>query len=378
MPPKKKARRRGWGHLRKLPSGRWQASYVGPDMQRHAAPDTFDASIDAEAWLAIQRQRIAAGTWSAPGSEPEEVAPLSLAEYAATWLEHRDLRDTTRRIYRHALDRYILPGLGHYALEDITPSLVSRWASSVRRQTGPTQAAHSYSLLRTIFNAAVREDIVSANPCRVPGAGQVKKARETTTLEPAEISALAAAVPDDLRALVLLAAWGGLRLGELLELRRRDVELDAEAAPPRGVVHVRRQVQHMTGRPPEVVKPKTRAGVRTVNLPGRVVIALADHVERYAEPGTEGLLFPAASGGHRVPSTVRRAIKRAAEELGHPNLTVHSLRHTALTLAARTGATVAELQARAGHASPAAAMRYQHAAKNRDAEIAARLDFLGA
>ncbi len=359
--------RRGWGAIRKLPSGRFQASYVGPDLVRRTAPDTFDASIDAEAWLAITRSSIAAGTWRSPDDVLAEAEPMTLGEYAETWLEHRDLRETTRRIYRHALDRYILPALGRRPLEAVTPADVSRWASTVRRQTGPTQAAHSYGLLRTIYNSAVREDLVPASPCRVQGAGQSPRASETVTLEPAELAALADAAEPSLRALVLLAGWGGLRLGELLELRRNDLNLDA------GTVTVRRQVQHLPGKPPAVGEPKTQAGRRVVHLPTHVINALRDHLDEYAEPGRTGLVFPASRGGWRVPSTTRRSFKVAATAVGRPDLRVHDLRHTAAVLAARTGATVAELQARLGHASPAAAMRYQHATSNRDAEIAAAL-----
>jgi integrase len=362
------AQRRGWGKIRRLPSGRYQASYVGPDLARHTAPDTFDAKLDAEAWLAVERQRIAAGTWASPGTVVEPPPVLTFGEYAETWLEHRELRDTTRRQYRHSLDRFLLPAFGIKPIEEITPTLVSRWNASQRRLTGPTQAAHNYALLRTIFNAAVREDVVPSNPCRVPGAGQARAASKMTTLEPAEIAALAEAMPERLRLLVLLGAWGGLRLGELLELRRGDVDLDA------GTVTVRRQVQHIPGRPPSVGEPKTAAGARTVHLPARVVEALRRHLDAHAAAGHAGLLFPGPNGGHLAPSTVRGIFKRAAEAAGLPDLRIHGLRHTGLTLAARTGATVAELMARAGHASPQAALRYQHAAQSRDAAIAAAFD----
>jgi len=370
MPPKRR-RRRGFGAIRKLPSGRFQASYVGPDANRYTAPDTFDASIDAEAWLAMVRARIAAGAWRSPAADAEaEADRLTVGQYAEDWLEQRDLRPTTRRIYRHALDRYILPTFASMPLEEVNPTRVSRWDATVRRQTGPTQAAHAYSLLSTIFNAAVRSDLVDKNPCRVPGAGTVRRASVATVLEPHELSALAAAAPDDLRALILLAGWCGLRLGELLELRRRDVDV------ARGTIVVRRQVQHLTGQPPLVGPPKSTAGVRTVHLPAHVTTELAQHLERHAAPGRDGLLFPGPNGGHRVPSTTRRAFKTAAANAGHSELKIHDLRHTAAVMAARTGATVAELQARLGHASPKAAMRYQHAAQDRDRYIAEALSAL--
>ena len=124
------------------------------------------------------------------------------------------------------------------------------------------------------------------------------------------------------------------------------------------------------------------------------LFALSDHLERFAQPGPSGLLFPADHGGHLSQSTLngkpgrRRIIKgriinesssgfcRAREAAGRPDLRLHDLRHTGAVLAAQTGATLAELMARLGHSTPAAAMRYQHAARDRDKAIAAALSEL--
>ena len=69
--------RRGFGNLRKLPSGRWQASYVGPDGQRHNAPATFGTKTDAGGWLAAQQTDIARGTWGKPAPARREACPGS-------------------------------------------------------------------------------------------------------------------------------------------------------------------------------------------------------------------------------------------------------------------------------------------------------------
>ncbi|WP_353708957.1 site-specific integrase [Cellulosimicrobium sp. ES-005] len=350
---------------------------MGPDAALHYAAHTFGTKLDAEAWLIAQRRRIDAGTWTAV--EPVAAPVLTLGEYAETWLERRDLRPTTARQYRHYLDSHILPTFAERPLADVTPTEVARWEATLRRdlaaaaaktsrpdRTGSTAVAHAYALLRTIYRAAVREDLVSVSPCRVEGAGQARRAVEPVTLEPHELAALAAAIRSDLSALVLLAGWGALRLGELLELRRADVDLKA------GTVRVVRQVQHLPHHEPVVGPPKTDAGRRTVHLPPHVVEALRVHLAKHAAPGPQGLLFH-RDGAWWAPSTLRDKFRPAAAAIGKPALRVHGLRHSALTLAARTGATTAELMARAGHTSPQAALRYQHAAQTRDAEIAAAL-----
>jgi integrase len=97
------------------------------------------------------------------------------------------------------------------------------------------------------------------------------------------------------------------------------------------------------------------------------------HVSEHAEFGRHGLLFPAAHGGHLAPSTLYKVYFRARKAAGRPDLRFHDLRHTGAVLAAATGATLAELMARLGHSTAGAALRYQHAAADRDLEIARRL-----
>lgn len=90
--------------------------------------------------------------------------------------------------------------------------------------------------------------------------------------------------------------------------------------------------------------------------------------------GRDALLFPAADGtSHLAPSTLYRVFYPARKAAGRPDLRWHDLRHTGAVLAAQTGATLAELMGRLGHSTPQAALRYQHAAKGRDAEIARKL-----
>jgi integrase len=93
-------------------------------------------------------------------------------------------------------------------------------------------------------------------------------------------------------------------------------------------------------------------------------------------PGQDSLLFPAESGDHLQPSTLYRHYYKARAAAGRPDLRFHDLRHSGAVLAAQSGATLAELMARLGHSSPAAAMRYQHAAAGRDRAIAEALSRL--
>src|SRR6516164_9959202 len=107
MARKARRKRRRFGRLRKLPSGRWQAAYIGPDHKLHRAPHTFGSDIAAESWLAIERRKIDVGTWGAV----ERSGGVTLRAYAAQWLQHRPLRPRTRAHYESVLTRLILPAL---------------------------------------------------------------------------------------------------------------------------------------------------------------------------------------------------------------------------------------------------------------------------
>ena len=366
-----KAGHREFGHLRKLPSKRWQATYVGPDAARHKAGTTFDTRGDAEAWLVDERRQISGGTWIAPALRElhrKATAPPTLGEYASSWLGRRDLKPRTRAHYQAILRDLILPTFTDTPLPMIRPRDVADWHASLADRTGPTYRAHAYGLLRTICGTAVAEDELIANPCRVRGASQVKRARKIRPASLAELEAITAAMPERLRVMVLLGAWTALRFGELTELRRKDIDLT------NGVLKVRRGVVRVGGGF-VVGDPKSAAGIRDVDIPPHIVPALRDHLTANMA-GRDGLLFPSATGGNMAPATFTRHWYRARAAAGRPDLRFHDLRHTGAVLAALSGATLAELMERLGHSTPAAAMRYQHAAEGRGAIIAARLSDL--
>jgi integrase len=264
------------------------------------------------------------------------------------------------------LDRYLLPEFGALELGAISPVLVRRWWAGLDRST-PTVNARAYSLLKAILNTAVSDDAIPANPCRIKSASSTPTAREIRPATLTELEVLVEALPDNRRAIALLCSWCALRIGEALELRRKDLDLE------RGQVNVTRSVAWVRGRP-VVGTPKSAAGTRRVTIPPHVLPAIRDHLDTHVGRSREALLFPARDGqSHLQPSVFHDAFRRARAVTGREDLRVHDLRHTGATLAARTGATLAELQARLGHSTVAAALRYQHAAQGRDAEIAAAL-----
>lgn len=357
--------RRGFGAIRRLPSKRYQAKVTGPDGLRRAAPQTFDTRTDAEAWLTAQHHAITADEWT---PVPQRTRVVLLGEYAEVWLAARDLKPRTRSHYRRILDRFILPTFSSIAVAAVSPSAVRAWHAALGVKT-PTYRAHAYGLLKGILATAVADDVIGANPCRVRGASSTPRVVKIRPASLAELETIAAAMPARYQALVLVTAWCALRFGEATELRRKDVDLRA------GVLRVRRAVVRVDGRA-EVTTPKSDAGVRDVAIPPHLVPLLAAHLCEHAAPGRAGLIFPAAGGGHVAPSALYGVYYPARDAAGRGDLRWHDLRHSGAVLAASTGATLAELMGRLGHSTPAAALRYQHVAQGRDAEIARRLSAL--
>ncbi|MCL2090881.1 MAG: tyrosine-type recombinase/integrase [Micrococcales bacterium] len=374
---KRKTTRAAWGMVRQLPSGRLQASYVGPDGQRHTAPRTFATRTDADSWLATQRAAIVEGRWTPASATQKHAAQAARAErfdaYARRWITTRTgrdgapLRGRTSAEYERLLSGP-LADLGLLPLTAITSQTVREWYAELVSTGRRTTAARAYGLLRSVLQTAVLDGIVPTNPCQVRGAGSASSGKKVTPPTSAELAIIEAAMPDHLRAAVVLAAWGALRFGELTELRRKDLTEDGDAL----LVRVERAVTHIAGKGFVVGEPKSAAGVRVVVIPARLAVVVRDHLEKYAQPGPDGLLFPSANGGHLAQSTLTRAWYPARAAAGRDDLPWHGLRHYGLTRYAQTGATLREIQARAGHSTIAAAMRYQHAA-GRDAELAARM-----
>jgi len=175
--------------------------------------------------------------------------------------------------------------------------------------------------------------------------------------------ALTNAMPKHLQTLTLVAFWGHARLGELLGLRVGDVNL------AHGTLRIERQVVEVDGEGPRTTSPKV-GSIRTVHLPTPAIEALAAHLAQLSDNQADAPLFTRPGGGELRAHHVHSPWDTARRRVGQPELHFHDLRHAGLTLSAQSGATLAEVMRRAGHVSSQAAMRYQHAANERDAEIA--------
>jgi integrase len=261
--------------------------------------------------------------------------------------------------------------LGKVSSED-----VRRWHTDRTASTGATQVRQAYSLLRAIFNTAIEDGLLAPgrNPCKIKGAGQ-NVDRDGQLLEWSDVLALADAIHPALRTAVLLTFDAHLRLGELLAVQRRDVDLR------RKVIHVRRQVVRtkLHDNPEREgkwalleTKPKADS-IRTVPLTDWCVELLREHLAKTtAADSTTTRLFT-WRGGELQHHHVHMAWKRARKAVGMESARFVDLRAAGLTLVSQLGATVKETQVRAGHSTVAASMKYQRKANERRSRVLADL-----
>jgi integrase len=362
--------RRGWGWIRRLPSHRYQASYIGPDMIRHTAPRTYTAKMDAEHWLASERRLIERDEWTPPAmrTAAKKAKAVTVAEYIAVWIEHRNIKPRTKAHYRDLLERHIKDTLGRVPIKNLTPEAVRAWHAATLTDK-PVMRSHAYGLLHAAMATAVTDGLIAANPCHIPRAGSARRKREPVILTVGEVAELADVIrPAPLRALVLISAWAGLRWGEVTELRRKDIGDGAE------VITVSRGVTHRDG-VCRIDTPKSGNG-RAVVVPPHIRGDIERHLNEHVAKHADALLFSPPRGGcHLNDKTFRHHFTPALEAIGRDGVRIHDMRHFAGTQAARVGNLV-ETMGRLGHSTVSASLRYQAIVTGRDAAVAEALSKL--
>ncbi|GLW07898.1 putative prophage phiRv2 integrase [Microtetraspora sp. NBRC 13810] len=358
--------RRRFGSIRKLPSGRFQIRYPGPDGSLRNGESTYATERDADKALSLIEAKLTTGDWTDP-----QRSKTKLGDYATKWIEERtNLRPRTVEIYRGLLRRYVVPHLGNAPIGKIDTAMVREWrAALVSKGVGASEVAKSYRFLRAVLMTASDDRIIPRNPCRIRGAGE-EKPEERPVLTVAKVFELADLMPERLRALILLATFASLRWGEVAALRRMDLDLNAKT------VSVRQQHVELDTGELLVGPPKSRAGIRTVAIPEAILPALRHHLDTFTAPEEDALIFTGARGGILRRSNFRRAANwdENTKRIGHTGLHFHDLRHTGNTIAASAGASLRDLMERMGHDSVRAALIYQHSTAEADRKIANAMD----
>jgi site-specific recombinase XerD len=309
----------------------------------------------------------------------ETFARAWLADYPDT----KGLKRSTRESYRLILDGHLIPAFGRLRLHAVDVQAVEGYVAAKRRaKLAPRTINRHLNLLNSIVKSAVRRRLIAANP--VPDVDRPREPRRRwRILTPTEVQRVEHAFGEligeatgeerawreQTRVIFVLVLGAGLRRGELLGLRWREVHL----ADPDGA-HLRVAETIVRG---AVDTPKSEAGERTIALGPRLAGELFDHRGRIAYAGDDELVFCSPTKGTpfdpaRYAKTLRKALARAGiSEYVRP---FHDGRHSNITNAAAAGTSPAALMARAGHSDFKTTQGYIDLAGERFRDAADRLE----
>ena len=322
----------------KRPDGRYRARWReypgGPQRTRQ-----FERKGDAQRFLDGIRGDLAHGQYVDPAG-----SRMLFREYAEAWRVAQVHRQSTALQAETYLRIHAYPTLGRRPMGAIRRSEIQAWVKALSTTLAPGSVEFAYRWVSTIFKSAVGDRIIASSPC-IRIALPKKADTEIVPLSVSEVYALADAVPDRYRALIVFAAGMGLRQGECFGLTVDKVDF------LRRTVRVDRQLISAVGGVPEWGPPKSKAGFRTVPVPEVVGSALAEHLARYG-PGPAGLAFVNTLGKPLRRSTAGAMWHRAADLAGLPKwATFHDLRHFYASLLIARGCSIKAVQKRLGHQS---------------------------
>ena len=372
-----KTRGASWWAKYRLPDGRQVKRKIGPVWTGRGRPaDGHFTKRLAEDWLHDRLEEVrreAAVAVAAPGQQSGAVRAAStsvtFAEAAAEYLrfseEDRGCKPTTIRNYRNVIRVHLLPVFGEMTLEDITVQEIEQWRagmSSARQQRELSNKTKNnlLVLMHAIFRRAVKLYGLPANPVASVDRFRVRSSGDIQVFSPEEVWALVRAAKSEADAAIFLtAAFTGLRRGEVLGLRWRDVDFTGST--------IRVRASYAAG---HLTTPKS-GKVRAVPMAPDVASALARLGDRDRFTGDDDFLFAGEAGlpldGDALSSRYRDALARA----GLRPLRFHDLRHTFGTRMIAK-ADIRRVQEWMGHADIQTTMKYLHyAPREEDAALVA-------
>jgi integrase len=319
--------------------------------------------------LAEERRLRDSEDWTTPAHRDAQrwTAGETLAAYGTRWIAERNLKPRTRALYESQFTGHIEPELGPVPVRHVTAERVRGWYAALDKKHA-RRNSQVYGLLHAVMATAVKDGVLPANPCQIERAMNTVRKREPKILSVPQVAELAGKMPERYGVLVLLSAWCGLRWGEVIELRRRDV--GAEGA----TLTVARAVTHHGGC--RIDTPRT-GKARMVVVPPHVRPAVQHHLDTHVGQHDDALLFTPVRGGCHVNDKVfaDSFFKPALAAIGSDGVRIHDLRHFAGTQTARV-ANLVETMTRLGHSTSKASLMYQQQVSGRDVEIAEALSKL--
>lgn len=327
---------------------------------------TFNNAGDAKRFKAVLEGDFANGTFIDP-----KAGQKTVAQFAEDWFKGvHDLRPTSREQLRSSVWFHVLPEFGSLPLSGVTHAHVQVWTTNMAGRMAASTCRKNVFALRRILNSAIRHGYIKNNPADGISLPTPPNAEQRFLTQP-EIMRLADKIHPRYRAMVLVAAFGGLRFGELCALTPGSVdEVKSSVRITQTLVDVKNRLSFGP--------PKTKTSVRTVTLPRSVMQELVRHMDNYVGESSDSLLFTFQTG-----NPIRRAWFRtrvwlpATKRADLQGLRFHDLRHTFVALWVSLGRNAKEVSKVAGHSSVAFTLdRYGHLYDTDDDGLSDRLDAL--
>ena len=345
--------------VNKTRQGTFRARYRDKDGKQ--ITKTFKFKADALAW---ERQGLTQRDSGLPvGYQTRD----TVGQWANQWLANaRNLAPGTVETYQRDLDRYILPKIGHFRLTDLTADEIDDLLTANLEQGLAASTVHRhYRTIHRMLKVAMDRGRIGVNPCEQVQPPRLSQ-REMRFLTTIQVEKLADTIGDRYRSWVLVAAYGGLRWGEMLALRPEDFDS--------GILDVNAQLTMQGGKYVRT-QPKSKAGRRKVPLPPSVAEELGYHIDCYAmdtifvNQNNQPLNHASFTGNVFKPALVKARLDR--------QLRIHDLRHTAVAIAIECGAHPKAIQRRMGHASIALTLDvYGHLMPEMESSLALDIDEL--
>lgn len=336
-------------HIRKH-RGKHQVLYRDPATKKERSAGVFTRKGDATKQKNDIEYRLQAGDWIDP-----ELAATPYRDWAQTWIGSRsDLKPKTLDGYRSLLNSRVLPTFGRSRLQDIRSIDVVQWvASMVDDQLSPSRTRQAFNVFSSSLTEAVRNGMIRANPAVGTKLPKVS-VNEMRHLTPAEVETVASAVGDKYETFVYVLAYCGIRAGEAVALRRKNVNL------MRSELRIAESATEVNG-VMEFGATKNRRN-RNVTVPRFLVTRLEEHLTRFTDHDPEGLVFEAPGGGPlRLSNFRHRVWYPAVERTELQGVRIHDLRHTAASILINQGLHPKIVQQHLGHSSIVVTMdRYGH------------------
>lgn len=364
----------GEGTIYKRSDGRWLAQMMLADGKRKSFYGKTRAEAVAKLTDALRDMR---------KGLPITGERQTLAQHLAVWIETIKMqrKPKTYRSYEQLMRLHVVPTLGKVRLASLTPQQVQQlYARKLEAGLSQTTVQHIHAVLHAALDNALRQGLVQRNVADLVDAPAMRH-REMLVFNVEQAKTLlAAAAGTRLEALYVLALTTGMREGELLALRWRDVDLDA------GHILVQHTLQQIPGRPPEITSAKTRQSRRKIALTSTAIEALRRHralqVEEQLRVGPAwsdwDLVFCNTVGNPLDGGKVLyRGLRPLLKQAWLPAIRFHDLRHTAATLMLLQGVHPKIVSEMLGHANISITLqRYSHVLPDMQKEATMAMDKL--